>query len=106
MKRRINNIHLSCVTSLLPGFTKLIIEDRKASEIMMDGSENTRTWVGFAKDLYNAGYRKVERGEWERVGENRFRCTVCKSVLYLFAKFCPECGADMRSNKDDRKRKD
>ena len=54
MKRRINNIHLSCVTSLLPGFTKLIIEDRKASEIYMDGSENTRTWVGFAKDLYNA----------------------------------------------------
>lgn len=59
--------------------------------------------VEVAATIQKAGYRKVERGEWERVGENRFRCTVCKSVLYLFAKFCPECGADMRSNKDDKK---
>lgn len=59
-----------------------------------------------AERLYTAGYRKVERGSWERVGKNRFRCTACKSVLHLFAKFCPECGADMRSNKDDKKRKD
>ena len=63
------------------------------------------TAVRWRNKLVNAlkDYRKVERGSWERVGKNRFKCTACKSVLYLFAKFCPECGADMRSNKDDKK---
>lgn len=54
MKRRINNIHLSCVTGLMSGFTKIIIEDRKASEIYLDNSPNTKKWVGLIKDLYNA----------------------------------------------------
>ena len=54
MKRRVNNIHLSCVTGLMPGFTKVIIEDRKASEIYMDNSPNTKKWVGLVKDLYNS----------------------------------------------------
>ena len=54
MKRRVNNIHLSCVTSLLPGFIKVIIEDRKANEIYMDNSPNTRKWEGLAKDFFYA----------------------------------------------------
>ena len=54
MKRRVNNIHLSCVISILPGFTQIIVEDRLASEIYMDNSPNTRRWEGFAKDIYNA----------------------------------------------------
>ena len=54
MKRRVNNIHLSCVVSLLPGFTKIIVEDRKASEIYMDNSPNTRKWEGLAKDIHTA----------------------------------------------------
>lgn len=54
MKRRVNNIHLSCVTSLMTGFTKIIIEDRKASEIYLSNSPNTKKWEGLVKDLYNA----------------------------------------------------
>lgn len=54
MKRRVNSIHLSCVTGLMPGFTKVIIEDRKASEIYLDNSPNTRKWEGLVKDFYNA----------------------------------------------------
>ena len=60
--------------------------------------------------LHSKGYRKVERGEWERVGddieEDCFRCTVCKAEfscgvdMRIFAKYCPECGADMRGDND------
>ena len=54
MKRRVSNVNLSCVMSLIPGFTKVIIEDRKAAETYMDGSPNTRKWEGLAKDFYKA----------------------------------------------------
>lgn len=54
MKRRVSNVNLSCVTGLIPGFTKIIVEDRKASEIYMDDSLNTRKWEGLAKDFYKA----------------------------------------------------
>lgn len=54
MKRRVNNIHLSCVTSLMPGFKKIVIEDRLASEIYMDNSPHTKRWEGLVKDLYKA----------------------------------------------------
>lgn len=54
MKRRVNNIHLSCVTSLIPGFVKLVIEDRLASKIYMDNSPDTKRWEGLAKDFYKA----------------------------------------------------
>ena len=71
--------------------------------------EKAPKWDGHSSDeainrirnMLVSGYRKVKRGKWERVGKKRFRCTACKSVLYLFAKFCPECGADMRGDNND-----
>lgn len=61
-------------------------------------SDKTCRSATIALRLYAKGYRKVERGEWKIVGdiEKFFMCTACNSKLKLFAKFCPECGADMR----------
>jgi len=52
MKRRVNNIPLNSVLGIIPGFQRIIIEDRKACEIYMDNSPNTRKWEGLAKDIY------------------------------------------------------
>jgi rRNA maturation endonuclease Nob1 len=43
-----------------------------------------------------------KRGKWKIVGDIEifFMCTACYSKLKLFAKFCPECGADMRGDRD------
>lgn len=57
-----------------------------------------------ATDLYNAGYRKVERGEWIYDAENEcFTCSICENsalnnyrTLSVNSDFCPHCGADMR----------
>lgn len=55
-----------------------------------------------AEALYNAGYRKVERGEWilEREPDgtpHRFHCSLCDYDAFNVAtNFCPNCGADMR----------
>lgn len=58
-----------------------------------------------AEQLYNKGYRKVERGEWRPNGYHNL-CTKClKNVargdpygFYQDFKFCPNCGADMRGD--------
>lgn len=44
------------------------------------------------------------RGEWKIFGdvEKFFMCTACNSKLKLFAKFCPECGADMRGDNNGK----
>lgn len=61
--------------------------------------------------LYSKDYRKVERGEWEEIddgiAETVYRCTACNEKFYfesgvtIYAKFCPNCGADMRGNPND-----
>ncbi len=68
-------------------------------------------WAGRhpAKALYDAGYRKVERGEWiEAVHDwdfgdyTDYRCSICGTREQNKRPFCPECGADMRGEKDER----
>lgn len=53
----------------------------------------------YAEDLYNAGYRKQNVGEWIRIGQDSSKCSLCgkehnggMSIAY----FCPNCGARMR----------
>ena len=66
------------------------------------------------RDLISKGYRKVERGEWitpwvmKPYGKAHGTpyCSVCKQSDERKGAFCPFCGADMKSAKDDRKRKD
>ena len=64
--------------------------------------------------LYNAGYRKVERGHWiSREEVDVFdsydlvdACSVCGHCDWDCTEsqsfnFCPNCGADMRGEEDD-----
>lgn len=70
-----------------------------------------------ARYLYSKGYRKVERGEWivtetERAWNNaeipmKRSCDKCGLQRNIETQvgwnFCPECGADMRGEKDERR---
>ena len=61
-----------------------------------------------AEQLYAKGYRKVERGEWKDVLKDEVMCNICgkfwntddNADAYAW-KFCPNCGADMRGEKDE-----
>ena len=66
-------------------------------------SDDTCRAATVAKGIYNAGYRKVERGEWiEKTHDWDFgdyidyTCSICGIREQNKRKFCPECGADMR----------
>lgn len=63
MKRTVNKVPLQTITSLLPGFTKITVEDRKHSKIYCDNAEDTEKWSGFVKDIY---YSDVIRYKWMR----------------------------------------
>lgn len=54
MKRTVNKVPLESVLSLLFGFTKIIIEDRKNKDIYMDNAPDTERWEGFVKDVWSA----------------------------------------------------
>lgn len=54
MKRTVNKVPLESVLSLLHGFTWIIIEDRKNSDIYKDNAPDTRKWKGFVKDVWGA----------------------------------------------------
>jgi Zn finger protein HypA/HybF involved in hydrogenase expression len=62
-----------------------------------------------ARRLYAKDYRKVERGEWIYDAENEcFICPKCKSSalnnyrgLSVNSDFCPNCGADMRGERNE-----
>ena len=61
--------------------------------------------VKIAEKLYAKGYRKVERGEWIKATPySQEYCNKCgltpKTIFGRLPKFCPNCGADMRGEKD------
>ena len=57
-----------------------------------------------AEHLYNAGYRKVEQGEWIDTGDKEldtiysgYKCSVCGFIICGHSgKYCCECGAKMK----------
>ena len=58
----------------------------------------------FAKDLYNAGYRKQIEGEWKKFQElyPRYVCTACNHLFNNKSyKYCPNCGARMLGGKNE-----
>lgn len=63
-----------------------------------------------ATEAYNAGYRKVEYGEWVYDAENEcFMCSICEKsalnnyrMLSVNSDFCPHCGARMDGDKEVR----
>lgn len=54
MKRTVNKVPLESVLSLLHGFTKIVIEDRKNKDIYMDNAPSTKSWEGLVKDVWKA----------------------------------------------------
>ena len=59
-----------------------------------------------AIDLYEAGYRKQSEGEWiwtengDEDYEQFWICSVCNEKSYIETKFCSECGAKMKGERD------
>ena len=80
--------------------------DRENNKCLCDLENSTcnlECWAGRgpAKDLYNAGYRKVERGEW-KLGKSgcMYFCPKCNYAAHPREaeewNSCPRCGANMR----------
>lgn len=45
---------------------------------------------------------KRKKGEWTKIGDRAYRCSVCNDVSCCMGDYCPDCGADMRGGKDER----
>ena len=43
-----------------------------------------------------ADVRENVKGEWIKVGDNQWKCSVCKEISCCQGNFCSDCGADMR----------
>lgn len=52
-------------------------------------------------DVPAADVRPVVRGEWREMDEGYYVCSSCSSFITVNYgyKFCPNCGADMRTEK-------
>lgn len=52
------------------------------------------------KELTPADVKPIVRGEWKRIDEyvygEKWQCTHCEETNQWRARFCPNCGADMR----------
>ena len=74
--------------------------------------------LNYDRDQYNKGYEDAKatfykKGKWEPIPcADRYRCSCCKSVSNLvvsafglvidgLSPFCPDCGADLREEKED-----
>lgn len=53
MKRNVNNVNLGAIIGMVPGYIKIIVEDRKACDIRNDSAKDTLRWEGLAKDMVN-----------------------------------------------------
>lgn len=54
MKSIRHDVALSVVLGLFFGWTRVIIEDRKAKDRYMDDAPDTRRWTGKIKDVWSA----------------------------------------------------
>ena len=96
----------------IEGMAKVMANDR-----FVEPSEyQTRLFIGEAETLYNAGYRKQSKGEWETTPHYKsdtFNAYshICKveGCGYFYKdfrphgyKFCPNCGAHMRKEDEGK----
>ena len=54
MKSVRHEVALSTVLGLMFGFTKIVVEDRKAKDRYVDNAPDTMRWVGNVKDIWRA----------------------------------------------------
>lgn len=54
MKKMVNQVPLGSILSLMYGFTKIVVEDRKHKDIYIDNSPDTVRWEGFVNEIWNA----------------------------------------------------
>lgn len=54
MKRMANKVALGSILSLMYGYTKIVVEDRKHKDVYIDNSPDTKRWEGFVKDFWKA----------------------------------------------------
>lgn len=73
MKRRVNDVPLGTIVGLLPGFTWITVEDRRACNRYCDNAEDTRSWSGYAKDIWDT-WDEI-RYKWMRTKVNEIRHT-------------------------------
>lgn len=53
-------------------------------------------------------YTERQKGEWIDINGDgtSFKCSICNSIMCCNDNYCPNCGADMRGNGTDDKRRD
>lgn len=54
MKRAVNNVPLATVIGLIPGYTKIVVENRLEKDMWNDHAEATERWIGLAMDFRKA----------------------------------------------------
>lgn len=54
MKRMANKVALGSILTLMYGYTKIVVEDRKHKDVYIDNSPDTKRWEGFVKDIWKA----------------------------------------------------
>ena len=80
----------------IDGVTNLACDIMKASSLPIELSG------AIATELYNAGYRKVEQGEWKWVEygetdiEQYWKCSICGEHSYYQTNYCEHCGSQMK----------
>lgn len=81
MKRIQNDVALSSVLSLMFGFTRIVIEDRRECNRYMDNAPDTRRWDGLVKDVWKASDEIIYK--WLRTKVREIRPLGGGAVLFV-----------------------
>lgn len=68
--------------------------------------QDAKTMVYETKKLSDVPSVQAERekGAWIVIddAERKYQCDECKAMSYVLGNFCPNCGADMRGESDEK----
>jgi predicted RNA-binding Zn-ribbon protein involved in translation (DUF1610 family) len=86
----------------MPGKCRPSLRGKTLANVMYSNLSQTD------KDCIKAVFERYEerpKGRWEKSVEGYKICNHCKADVAIFSghkNFCPNCGADMRGDSDDR----
>ena len=83
MKRIMNDVALTTVLGLLPGFTKIVIENRRECNRYMDNAPDTQRWDGLVKDVWKAS--DEIRYKWMKTKVREIRPLAGGAVLFVIS---------------------
>ena len=83
MKRIMNNVALTNILSLMPGFTRIVIEDRRECDRYCDNAPDTKRWDGLVKDVWKASDEITYK--WLRTKAREVRPLAGGVVLFIIS---------------------